>query len=156
MTEKELRKLNRSELIQLLIEQMEENARLEQQAAELQGKLEERTIALANAGSIAEASLQLNHVFESAEQAAAQYLENVQAAYERCGQLIGAANQKAALIVQNAQMQARDIVSQAERYASAPRADEHIGHPSTAANRESRAQKDLFDDAFRQMRRNKR
>jgi hypothetical protein len=123
MTGKELRKLSRAALIQLLIEQMEENAKLEARSKEMEKKLSDRTIALANAGSIADASMSLNHVFEAADQAAAQYLDNIQAAYQRCEALIAGANQKAAIIVQNAQMQAREIVAQAERYASAPDID---------------------------------
>lgn len=176
MTEKELRRLNRSELIQLLIEQMEENARLEQESAEAKRQLADRTIALADAGSIAEASLRLNHVFDSAEQAAAQYLENVQMAYERCDTLLKAANQKAAVIVRNAELQAQDIVTHAERYANVP-SEAELERPRQETPPRSRRRRDkgesqqaideafasmssqqrsLFDDAFSQMKKNRR
>ena len=72
MTDKELRKLNRSALLEMLVEQSRENDRLRAQVDELQRLLSDR-----QAGSIAEASLQLNQVFEAAQQAAEQYLENI-------------------------------------------------------------------------------
>lgn len=175
MTDRDLRKLNRAALIQLLIEQMEENEELQETIEELEDKLEDRTIAMANAGSIADAALALNHVFDSADQAAAQYLENVQQAYQRCGAVLEAANKKAALIVQNAQMQAQEIISQAEQYASAPAVEPE---PEPQAERQEqqeepvrkegrrRAEKrapapddglgDLFNDAFAQMKKKNR
>lgn len=78
MTDKELRKLKRSELLQMLIVQIEENERLKHLLEEQRHQLEDRQIAIEQAGSIAEAALMLNGVFEAAQSAAQQYLENVQ------------------------------------------------------------------------------
>lgn len=77
MTDKELKRLNRSELLQLLISQIEENEKLRGQIRQLEERLDERRIRIRDAGSIAEAALQLNHVFEAAQAAAQQYLDNV-------------------------------------------------------------------------------
>ena len=77
MTDKELRHFNRSELLQMLITQGEENRRLKEELEETKKKLNERQLVMDNAGSIAEASLQLSGIFEAAEQAAKQYLESV-------------------------------------------------------------------------------
>ncbi|MDD4807603.1 MULTISPECIES: hypothetical protein [Caproicibacterium] len=84
MTDKELKKMKRTELLEVLVDLSEENTslrkqieRLEQQNAALQEKLQDREIHLQKAGSIAEASLQLNGVFEAAQKAADQYLENI-------------------------------------------------------------------------------
>lgn len=77
MTEKELRKLNRQELLEMLVNQMEENNRLQKELDEANEKLMDRNIAIENAGSLAEACLALNDVFKAADAAAAQYLENV-------------------------------------------------------------------------------
>lgn len=77
MTDKELKRLSRSELLQLLISQIELNEKLNAQIVQLQARLDDRRILLSNAGSIAEASLQLNQVFEAAQAAAQQYLDNV-------------------------------------------------------------------------------
>ena len=56
---------------------MEENERLRQELDEAQAECAKRQIILENAGSIAEAALQLNEVFEAADRAAKQYLESV-------------------------------------------------------------------------------
>lgn len=67
MTDKELRKLNRSALLEMLVEQSRENDRLRAQVDELQRLLSDRQLKINQAGSIAEASLQLNQVFEAAQ-----------------------------------------------------------------------------------------
>lgn len=77
MTDKELKKLNRTELLELLIAQMKENKRLKDELQSAKAMLEDRDIAIDEAGSIAEASLKINGVFQAAEAAAAQYLDNI-------------------------------------------------------------------------------
>lgn len=81
MTDKELRKLNRAELLEILIEQIKENRILSKQLDEANRKLAERTINIENSGSIAEAALKLNGVFEAAEMAVQQYIESVKIKY---------------------------------------------------------------------------
>lgn len=77
MTDKELKRMSRAELLELLIEQMEENERLRQSLAKANAALADRQITLDRAGSIAKAALELNKVFEAADLAARQYVENV-------------------------------------------------------------------------------
>lgn len=77
MTDKELRKLNRAELLQLMLEQSREVDRLREENASLRSELENRRIAVSESGSIAEAAIKINGVFEAAQKAAEQYLENV-------------------------------------------------------------------------------
>ncbi|MEE1057695.1 MAG: DNA repair protein [Acutalibacteraceae bacterium] len=77
MTDKELRKLSRAELLEMLIIQTKEVERLGKELEEANHKLEDRRILLEKAGSIAEASLMLNDVFEAAQRAADQYLDNI-------------------------------------------------------------------------------
>lgn len=79
MTEKELRRLKRSDLLEMLLEQSREVERLKEELAEAKNKLEERKIRLENAGSIAEASLSVSGVFEAAQDAAERYLESLKA-----------------------------------------------------------------------------
>lgn len=78
MVEKELKKLSRRELLEILIMQSKRVEKLELQLAEANRKLEDRRIRLEKVGSIAEAALVLNNVFEAAQRAAEQYLENVE------------------------------------------------------------------------------
>lgn len=77
MVKQDLRKLNRTDLLELLLKQSRE---LDECRAELDAanqKLADREIILSRAGSIAEASLLINGVFEAAEQSCAQYIENI-------------------------------------------------------------------------------
>lgn len=79
MTEKELKKLNRKQLLELLLKQTERADQLEQELDEAKKQLEDRRIAELEAGSIAEAALKLSGVFEAAQKAADLYLDNVKA-----------------------------------------------------------------------------
>lgn len=77
MTEKELLKLNKSELLEIMLAQSREIDSLREQLAEAKAKLEDRRITIEKAGSLAEASLQLTKIFEEAQKAADLYLDNV-------------------------------------------------------------------------------
>lgn len=77
MTDKELKKLSRSELLELLISQIEENDKLNQEIESLKEELNQRLIIKQNAGSIAEAAIGLNKIFEAADLAVKQYIESV-------------------------------------------------------------------------------
>lgn len=77
MTDRELHKLKRTDLLELLIEQSREVEALKKRVEELEGQLDDRRLMISECGSIAEAALKLNHVFEAAEAAAQEYLENV-------------------------------------------------------------------------------
>ncbi len=77
MTERELKKLSRADLLELLLNERRENEGLRLRLEEAEQKLADRKIQLEQAGSIAEAALQLNGVFAAAEAAAKQYLGSV-------------------------------------------------------------------------------
>ena len=77
MTDKELRKLKRTDLLELLIEQSKEVESLKKRIGELEAELADRRLLIYKSGSIAEAALKLNGVFEAAEAAAQEYLENI-------------------------------------------------------------------------------
>lgn len=77
MTDKELRKLSRIDLLELLLEKSRENEKLKEELEQVKAKLADRKINIEKAGSIAEAALVLNGVFQAAQAAADQYLENL-------------------------------------------------------------------------------
>lgn len=77
MTDQELRKLKRSELLQIMIAQSKKITELQERLEEAERKLADREILLEESGNIAEAALRLNHIFEDAQRAAEQYLSNV-------------------------------------------------------------------------------
>lgn len=77
MTDKELRRLSRGELLEMLLAQMEENEKLKHRLQKAEAAMVDRRIAISEAGTMAEAALRLNGVFEAADRAAKQYLENI-------------------------------------------------------------------------------
>ena len=106
MTEKDLRKLNRYQLLEMLIMQTERADKLQSKLEEAEKKLNDTEIRMTALGSIAEASLQLSGVFEAAQAAADRYLE---AAKKQAEEIEEDAHKKAALILTQAQAQARRI-----------------------------------------------
>ncbi len=77
MTDKELKKLSRTDLLEMLIKQSKEIERLQEVIKKNEEELQSKRIMLNEAGSIAEASLKVNQIFENAQKAADQYLANV-------------------------------------------------------------------------------
>lgn len=77
MTERELKHLSRSELLELLVVQMEENEKLKKHIVKMQTQLNDRRLIMERAGSIAEAAMQLSGIFDTAQKAADHYLENI-------------------------------------------------------------------------------
>ena len=109
MTEKQLRRLRRAALIELLIEQIEENERLEARLSEANEQLRDREINIQNAGSIAEAALSLNEVFDAAQKAAQQYIDNISRMNSRGDEIIARAEQEAAKILRASLERAEEI-----------------------------------------------
>ena len=83
MTDKELKKLSRAELLEMLIAQSKRADELQEKLDQAEEELNSRQLKVDEAGSIAEASLRLNGVFEVAQAASEQYLENIRALQER-------------------------------------------------------------------------
>lgn len=77
MTERELRKLNRTDLLELMLQQSRELEQLRRELDDAKTQLAQREIVMDRAGSIAEASLQLNGVFAAAEEACVQYMDSI-------------------------------------------------------------------------------
>ena len=80
MTEKEMRKLSRLELLELFVEKSKEVERLEAELAQANKKLEDRRLLCEQTGNIAQAALEINHIFEQCQQAADDYLASVRSA----------------------------------------------------------------------------
>lgn len=117
MTDKELKSLNRTELLEMLLAATRENQLLQDQVDELHNQLESRNIAIDEAGSIAEAALKLNGVFEAAEASAEQYMENIKKQEQICQNMQKAAEERAAKIIMYAKQEAQLIESQAKQNA---------------------------------------
>ena len=120
MTDKDLKKLSRGELLELLIAQMKENEQLKASLEEAQAQLDDRKIIIDKAGTLAEASLQLNGVFQAAEAAAAQYLENIERMSGQqesvCREMKIRAERRSSQIIQEAQAYSQKTRKEADEY----------------------------------------
>jgi CRISPR/Cas system CSM-associated protein Csm2 small subunit len=82
MIDKELRKLNRLELLEMLVEQSKQIDELRMRLDIAEKKLADRDLKMKEAGSIAEAALKLNDVFEAADAAGKQYVDALKKLYD--------------------------------------------------------------------------
>jgi len=120
MTEKELKKLNRAELLELLLIQTKENEKLRERLKKREEKLADRRIKIEQAGNLAEAVLAVNKVMEAAQEAAQQYLDNIAAmeaeTKEKCEKLLAeaaaSANIEAADQPENAEDKSEDSANE--------------------------------------------
>ena len=114
MTELDLKKLNRAELLEMLIDVTRENDELRLELEEKKRQLADRILAMESTGSIAEASLQLNDVFTSAQAAAEQYLVTVRQQEQRCRDIELDAASRAEMLLFEAEKRAEAIEQQAK------------------------------------------
>ena len=117
MTDQELRKLSRKDLLELLVTLGRERDALQEELERTRAALEDRQLQVEQAGSIAEAALRLNGVFEASQAAAQQYLENIrrrsQHMDEVCAQREAACSRLEAETQQKVQRQLRDAATAA-------------------------------------------
>ena len=130
MTDKELRHLSRAELIDIIYElQMQSNEK-DARMQEMQNALDERTLRISKAGSIAEAAISVNGVVEATQAAAEQYLASIRAletesaakqaeTKQQQEKLLEETNRKAEEKLMQAKAQAQQIVEEAEAQATA-------------------------------------
>ena len=77
MTDKELRRLSRGELLEILFVQQKEIEELQTELEQVRQQLADRQLRLSEAGDLASASVAITKLFEEAQRAADIYLENV-------------------------------------------------------------------------------
>lgn len=108
MTDKEFRRLRRIELIDIIYKLQNNEEQLQAEIASLKQQMANRELKLSKAGSIAEAAMSLNGVFEAAQAAADQYITEVQ-------KLHADTENQTAQMLSDAKAQAAEIVLAAER-----------------------------------------
>ena len=109
MTEKELKKMNRYQLLEIIIMQMEELEKVNAELEETKALLHEQKMSMARAGNIAQASLKLSGVFEAAQNAADLYLESVKEYTEKADEIIVNAQKEAQRIIKIAKYKAEKL-----------------------------------------------
>ena len=118
MTEKELKRLSRADLLEMLISQSEELREVKERLRTAEAALASRVIEIDNAGSIAEASLRLNGVFEAAQAACEQYTENIRLLSERsqlsCRQMEKESREQAERLLEQTRRRCEEMEAQAK------------------------------------------
>ena len=106
MTDKEFKRLSRSQLIDIIDQLQRKQKELEEENRKLKAEVGDKRIRLREAGNIAEAALAMHNVMQSAQDAADQYLEEIRAmkkeTAENCNRILEKAKQEAAAIVARA------------------------------------------------------
>ena len=82
MTDKEFKRLSRAQLIEIIYQLQLQIDKLNEEKQELESELADKRLRLSNAGNIAEAALEINDCFRSAQNAAEQYLNEIKAIRE--------------------------------------------------------------------------
>ena len=104
---KQLKRLSRTELLELLLEQTQRVETLELELEEARQQLQDRTLKMEKAGDLAQAALAINGVMEAAQQAAQQYLDSIAAMQSRtqlqCEELLQQAQEEAKMIRDHAE-----------------------------------------------------
>ena len=108
MTDKEFKRLNRSQLIEIIYQFQLQVDKLTEENQKLEQELSDKRIRLSNAGNIADAALEINDCFRSAQNAADQYLNEIKAIREE-------AEAERQRIIAQAQEQAAEIIADAKK-----------------------------------------
>ena len=106
MTDKELKRLSRAQLIDIIYQLQLKQEELTEENRNLKEKLAEKRIRLDQAGNIAEASLALHNVMQAAQDAANQYLDEIRVMQEEtkvsCRAILEKAQREADAIIEQA------------------------------------------------------
>lgn len=117
-TEKDIKKLSRTELVDVIYQLKKSEQKLEEQVQTLQAALDEKNLRMENVGSVAEASLALTDIFANAQTAADAYLEEIRtrraAVEEECSRLSAEAQEKADTLLRESTEQAEKTLQDAQ------------------------------------------
>ena len=118
MTDKEFKQLSRAQLIDIIYQLQLQVDELTEQKHGLEKALEDKRLRINNAGNLAEAALEINNCFRSAQNAAEQYLDEIKAMHEEaeaeCQRILAEAREEAEKIVAGAQEKQGDYDSAVE------------------------------------------
>lgn len=98
--------LSKNEMIMVMHDQEQEIERLKAKVAELQGTIDNYEIKISETGTLAEASAQINNLFEAAQATVETYIANIKKRDENSEQILA-----------GVQKQADEIISEAETVA---------------------------------------
>lgn len=121
MISKELKKLSRRELMDIIYQMKKNEQQMQDEIASLQEALQEKRIRLSTAGSIAEAAASITNIFSAAQRTADLYLHEISCmkddTQKECTKIIEEANKTVARIYSDGENRYKDLEAryQAER-----------------------------------------
>lgn len=116
MTDKEFKRLSRSQLIDIIYQFQLQQEELIAENEKLKQALTDKRILVNNTGNLAEAALEIHNVMQAAQNAAEHYLEEVQHRVDSEYQTIMKdVKAEAAALLEKARRKAAGIVTQAEK-----------------------------------------
>ena len=116
MTDKEFKRLSRSQLIEIIYQLQLKQEELTADNEKLSKALDDKRLRVNKAGNIAEAALEIHNVMQAAQDAAAHYLEEIQIRVDNeYQQILKEAKEEAANIIEKAHEEADEIVAQAKK-----------------------------------------
>ena len=119
MTDKEFKRLSRSELIEIIYQLQLKQEELAADNEKLEKALADRRLRVNRAGNIAEAALELHNVMQSAQDAADHYVEETKTRVDiERRRIVKDARDKAEVIVAKARQEADRIIAQAKKEAA--------------------------------------
>lgn len=114
MTDKEFKRLSRSQLIDIIYQLQLKQEELTADNEKLSKALADKRLLVSEAGNLAEAALEIHNVMQAAQDAAAHYLEEIRL---RCDeayqQTLKKAEDEAAAILAKAQQEAAEMMAKA-------------------------------------------
>ena len=108
MTDKEFRRLSRSELIDIIYQFQLKQNELTAENERLTKELADKRLRVSEAGNIAEAALEIHSVMQAAQDAAALYLEEIRIMRDET-------KEKCQRILENAQKEADNLIALARK-----------------------------------------
>ena len=142
MTDKEFKRLSRSQLIDIIYQLQLKQEELAADNARLSKALDDKRLRVSNAGNIAEAALEIHNVMKAAQDAADHYLEEIETrANHEYREILKEAKESASEIIEKAHEEANKIIARARsempKYNAVIEAillDYHVDQQSTGEN----------------------
>ncbi|MBR4880128.1 MAG: hypothetical protein IKU13_09925 [Clostridia bacterium] len=119
MTDKEFKRLNRSQLIDIIYQLQLKQDELTVENERLSDALNDKRLRIEKAGNIAEAALEMHNVMKAVQEAAEHYLEEMKIRTdEECSKILANAKRESVEIVPDARKEAAEIVANAKKEAA--------------------------------------
>lgn len=143
MTDKEFKKLNRAQLVDIIYQLQLNQEKLTAENQAMRDEVADKRVRLGQAGNIAEAALAVNHVMQAAQNAADLYLAEIRGlldeAEEERRQAVEKTQKEADTILARARVEVDAIVAQAKEEAASLVAQAHEEAAAIAAQAKEEA-----------------